>query len=863
MLVFTGLVGSAFGMLVLPDQFDVSGGGYGRVAASFEAIINEVGQVVDDTFDGEITFRWTMKWDDFPGQRATASWALFHFFSIDNEELSGVGNHAAASQTTTFNEGGFGQYAQSHASGVEIERGKEYTFELVIDYRAGGPDLARLNGGGFVDQSLFPGDWSFHHVRVRARGDSATRVDFTDMSIASRATGGMKVEQVDPRFPAEQVTAPPATWSRWPWIRIRQLEARRSQLLEAISILPQHHPVFLSTRLGYHSRFEETDTVDALPPNQIDFKWNWQPLLDSIAFAPAFNPKESGSYAFPKRFKIEVRLAETNEFETVVNWMEEDFPDPGLYPVFFAGINRQVSQVRITVPQVEHESGMAYSALGEVYVLQQRLDGSTGANMALWGRGHVEVEAFDSFSMPPLWDIEYLYDGVVGLGLPLSDETVESKDLMVVFEDGEYPVKVQLLLDLGKVQDIGRIDFWPAAPPAGLALPSFGFPGKIVVELSPELDFQTAKVMEVEDNAENVHRETLLSVAAEAYKARYLRVTMSGFVEHKGKRILGLGEISVSEFETVLSTHCKVTAQGIPEQDLNQLPRLVDGCSGHRLILPQGEWIKGLAKRRPLDRRLTVVERELEQARVAWRIIQQRAGILGGSTVVAGLLLGMVLQWRQRHRMLNRLKWRIARDLHDEVGSNLGSISLVAERLEQDVQSEDVKEDLADLSLLAREASVSLRDVVWVIDQTTIRLPELMQKLAERAQRILSDAELAVDIPPDCPDLIVPLTFKRHLIMFFKEVMHNCARHAQATRVQISVCTKDQHLSVRIRDNGCGFDPSMIKDGWGLDSMQKRAQELGGTMKLDSQPGAGTMVELNVPLKALLKNTDHLYKTSN
>ncbi|MCK4565350.1 MAG: sensor histidine kinase, partial [Verrucomicrobia bacterium] len=418
-------------------------------------------------------------------------------------------------------------------------------------------------------------------------------------------------------------------------------------------------------------------------------------------------------------------------------------------------------------------------------------------------------------------------------------------------------------LDLGRVRDIGPIDFWPAMAPHLLALSAFGFPEKISVELSTDPDFKKAGVFGVKNASGNIHRGDLFSVKCEGYDARYVRITMEGLREYKGKRILGLGEISVSQNEKVWSIDCKVTAQGIPMEDLDQLPRLVDGCSRQRRILPQGEWIKGLALRRPLDRRLAVVERELELAQAAWRRIKQRSGIWAGSIVFMGLVGGLVVQQRMRKRGMKKLKWRIARDLHDDVGSNLGSISLVAERLENDVPDAGVKEDLSELSLLAREASASLRDVVWVIDQGVIRLPELIQKLVERAERVLHGVELSVEIPPDCPDTVVPLTFKRHLIMFFKEAVHNCARHANASQVQIAVSIEEKQLRVRIADNGCGFDPPESSGGWGLNSMKERAQELGGEMELKTRRGEGTTVVLKIPLEALSREPNRAYKSSN
>ncbi|MCK4565300.1 MAG: hypothetical protein KAU94_11580, partial [Verrucomicrobia bacterium] len=675
----------------------------------------------------------------------------------------------------------------------------------------------------------------------------------TDLQAAQAPhAGNYPVERVDPRFPAERLSIPREDMALWPRTRIQQLEAERERLLERISALPQHDPKLMTSHLGYHSPFDEPASDGMLPSHQIDFTLTSSILLDSIALAPAFNPQEFGAYAFPKRFKIEVLNARTASFETVVDWTQEDFPDPGPYPVFFAGINRRASQVRITVLQVERESGVAYYALGEIYLFQHRKDGRIGANAAEWEKGITLTVAPDSLMLPALWDVEYLHDGVVGFGPPLSDETVASEDLIVTYgNEDPVPDKVQIVLDLGQARSVGRIDFWSAAAPHQLVLPSFGFPKNILVEMSANPDFKPAKELKVDNAGKRMYSGYLLPVIGEGYQAQYIRVTMGELDKYKGNWVLGMGEILVTQNENVFSINCKVTAEGIPTEYLGQLARLVDGCSRNRRILPQGEWIKGLAQRRPLDRRLAVVERELEHARTAWRRIQLRSSVWIGGVICMLLVGGLLFQQRQRRRGLENLKWRITRDLHDELGSSLGSISLAAKRLENDGQHPDEKGDLADLSLLAREASVSLREVVWVIDQSVIRLPELIQKLVERAERVLYGVELSVEIPVDCPNRVVPLTFKRHLIMFFREVVYNCARHANATRAKISVSIEAEQLRVEFSDNGYGFDPAAQRDGWGLASMKKRAQELGGEMELNSRVGEGTTVVLKIPLEAL------------
>ncbi|QHI70321.1 sensor histidine kinase [Tichowtungia aerotolerans] len=668
-------------------------------------------------------------------------------------------------------------------------------------------------------------------------------------------------ESVDPCFPEQWHTRQAAetrSLTRWPPARIHQLEAEKIRLQKKIAVLPQHDPKVLPDHLGYHSSCEIPGSEGSSPVSTIDLKMEW-PRMVSIAMAPAFNPQEPGDgpYAFPTRFKIEVRDAGSGTFSEVVNWMDEDFPDPGPYPVFFSDINLTIDQVRITVPRVERESGVAYFALGELYLFLEQ-EGQLADNMAVWAS--VDVSESESFDMPPLWDGRYLCDNIVGLGVPLSGEKNSVKDLVIPYENESLSEPVQIVLDLGQMQKVGRVDLWPAEAPYLLAIPSIGFPREITLELSADPEFKTSETIHVENVGRRMQREDRLSVLCRAYKARYVRIVMDDLPEFMGQRMLGLGEISVSEYGQVFSVGCDVSSKGIPAGYVDQLPRLVDGYTRSRRILPDGEWIKGLAYRRPLDRRLARVEDELVEAREAWRRMELQFSIWIGGLLCIGLLGAMGLQRLQRRRILKKLKLRITRDLHDEVGSNLGSITLAAKRMEDAGSS---PEDLSELSLMAREASASLRDVVWLTDQSVIRLPALLQKLAERAERILSGVELSIDLAPDCPGRIVPLTFKRHLILFFKEAVHNCARHSHATWVRIVIAAGEEQLTLSVQDNGCGFDPSQKSDGWGVDSMQKRAHELGGTMVLQSTPGNGTTVSLTIPLSTLMKKTDYLYKTSN
>ncbi len=600
------------------------------------------------------------------------------------------------------------------------------------------------------------------------------------------ALAGMAVAiPVDPRNPAAyriraEASAPPAL-SAWLPNRIKQLEAERNHLLGEISRLPQHAPRVLSDHLGYHSLpGDETGSSSS-----VEIRFEFDPGLGAIAMVPALVPGESGSYAFPKRFKIEVLDRGARwvgdvggewvvppppyTWTEVVNWMEEDFPDPGAYPVFFEIEEElRINQVRLTMRSDGNDA--AFHALGELYLFRdpdnvRRL----GDNMMTWH--NVTIHASSALSKPPLWNETFLNDGIAGLGMPLSEEVSDADDVMIYWKAGEvHPDPVQIVLDLGRIVPVGRVQLWPARAPQGMVVPHFGFPGNVTVELSVHPDFEDAVRFEVADIRDHLYTDSLLNIITSAEKARYIRIRPEDLDTYKGRTILGLGEIRVAEFDDVWSLNCAVSSSGIPETERTQLPRLVDGFCRGRRILREVEWIQGLAQRRPLDRRLAAVERELELAREAWSGFKLRAAIRGGALLVLGLAGAMGLQGLQRRSVLKKLKHRITRDLHDEVGSSLGSINLAARRMEN---SGSTKEELAELSLMAREASASLKDVVWVIDQSKIHLADLLQKLGERAGRVLSGVKLDVALPEHCPDRVVPLTFKRHLLMFFKEAIHN------------------------------------------------------------------------------------------
>lgn len=197
-----------------------------------------------------------------------------------------------------------------------------------------------------------------------------------------------------------------------------------------------------------------------------------------------------------------------------------------------------------------------------------------------------------------------------------------------------------------------------------------------------------------------------------------------------------------------------------------------------------------------------------------------------------------------RFRTLEKLRLRIARDLHDEVGANLGSISLLSQIMEQTPS----RSDATQVRNLATQTIDTLRDIVWLIDPTHDRLSDLVARLHGTARVMLPALEVKFDQVGDFDSTSLPLAFRRNVPPLFKETLHNLLTHSHATSVGISVRRNDGAFQFCVHDNGVGFDRDQKYAGNGLKNMKRRAAEIGGQITIESRPGFGTAVTLVAPI---------------
>jgi ligand-binding sensor domain-containing protein len=212
--------------------------------------------------------------------------------------------------------------------------------------------------------------------------------------------------------------------------------------------------------------------------------------------------------------------------------------------------------------------------------------------------------------------------------------------------------------------------------------------------------------------------------------------------------------------------------------------------------------------------------------------------------------IGGVAWLRFSHaRRVQALRLRIAHDLHDEAGSNLGSIQLLSRRAGKRLQrQENPAPELAEIQRISALTAESVRDVVWLITPEFDTLAQMLKGMESVTGRLLPDVPCDIRSQVTRADRALSLEFRTHFFLMFKEILHNISKHAQATRVAIEMTEDLGHLILSVRDNGIGFEPGTTAQGHGLHSLNHRASQLGGVVRIESRPGQGTVVVVRAKL---------------
>ena len=202
----------------------------------------------------------------------------------------------------------------------------------------------------------------------------------------------------------------------------------------------------------------------------------------------------------------------------------------------------------------------------------------------------------------------------------------------------------------------------------------------------------------------------------------------------------------------------------------------------------------------------------------------------------------------EREQALDRERSRIARDLHDDVGSRLTHIAMMAD-LGADSAAAGTNRRIA---VAARDAVRTMDELVWAVSARNDTVEGFAYYLAQVAEEhiVAAGVRCRLLLPPDLPARPLGADVRRHLFLASKEAVNNAVKHAHAQEIRVSLRVEGNRLVVEVADDGVGLPPDVGQTGNGLENYRERMDAAGGTLTMTSTPGAGTRITFSVPLQA-------------
>lgn len=218
-----------------------------------------------------------------------------------------------------------------------------------------------------------------------------------------------------------------------------------------------------------------------------------------------------------------------------------------------------------------------------------------------------------------------------------------------------------------------------------------------------------------------------------------------------------------------------------------------------------------------------------------------------------GALVYTYYQIRQAQKArLEKIRERIATDLHDDMGSTLSSIRIFSDVARNQLAGTQpqIIPMLEKISNNASQLSDNMQDIIWTIKQDHDKLEDLVARIREFGLKLCDAKDIAfkVQISDSFKTSRLNLEQRRNLYLIFKESLNNAIKYSNCTIIQLFITQQRRHLKMVIEDNGRGFSPESITKGNGLKNIRKRAQEINGSVTIESQPGKGTRIDVLVNL---------------
>lgn len=617
--------------------------------------------------------------------------------------------------------------------------------------------------------------------------------------------------------------------------KLVEVEDRLGWLQGQLRGLAVYAPMPLRSQLGWRSG--RVDPEGGPPTLTLDLG-DVYPLSEVYIVPAQPQPGDTGAL-FPLRFQLETSLdPDFQQSRVIYSTGDHATTKQDGYPVRALARDVDARFVRMIILQGHYRGTHDIAAISELVVIS----GDQPVSFAATATASQSMDADDS------WDPSFAIDGRTPLGVWEGGKWTSSRgELIDVPADQQ---QVRWILDLGQSNSIDRVLLYPYMLPE-LAGPGV-LPSQIKVYLADEPSTPpTADAISFAGG----ETTTPLMIPLHGQSGRFLIIHSDHAVRIGPRHIQALSEIEAWSQGRNLATNQPIHIQH-GKGAINSLVELTDGYSNGLQIYPVGHWLRQLSERSEIEEEhssLAPVSRSMAT--------ESELNATWGAAIAIGLTFLIPVAVVERRRLvsrhqIDRLRKRIASDLHDDIGSNLGSISLIARSANRDLQRlqgpDEVADDLKEVEEIARESSLAMRDIVWLLERRQDSIGDFVQRMRDTAERLLRDIDYELTCRSNRTAAKMTLEAKRHLFLYFKEVLHNILKHSQATRVTITIYDSRDRLVMEIQDNGIGLPEGDEERPASVRKLTDRAAVLHGDLHVESTSTQGTLLRLAVKRSNLI-----------
>ncbi|HEU5396586.1 MAG TPA: ATP-binding protein, partial [Verrucomicrobiae bacterium] len=237
-----------------------------------------------------------------------------------------------------------------------------------------------------------------------------------------------------------------------------------------------------------------------------------------------------------------------------------------------------------------------------------------------------------------------------------------------------------------------------------------------------------------------------------------------------------------------------------------------------------------------------------------WQSREFQIGLLTGCAAFVLVCIYLLIQLASQskaHHLVQAERDRIARDIHDDLGSKLTQLLLTGEVAQ--IESAAVPgTPLSQMCEGTRNILSTIDEVVWIVNSQHDNLEDFVIHVCKYAQRFLdaSPIRCRFNVPAEVPNIFLSEFMRRNLFLALKEALNNAVKHSAATEVAVRIELNNSRLQVVVTDNGRGFDPAQVdRERNGMVNMKLRMSEINGVCRVASRPGEGCQVIFEVPLR--------------